>query len=520
MFLDQKEFSLIFSNDASQLEIFLDDLLNSQDPKFIVYFVNFINSFGKENPAKVVELFNKYLQIIPETNTKLLNTFLNFILDIQYNYGEGIIQLYKKYSDLENDYDKISELTKKIAKNVINQKIVNEILNIFFTKIKDFDFRELYLKSIVNTLKESNKILELEKFLTDIYGEFKTYWVVENLVDIYSSKEEYEKLTTVFLGLITSGDFAKLWAESLGIIDTTIEKITDKKDLIIKIIPHLQAINSVAEKSPKNVYKIYKGIIQYIENLEQDQKEEFLKAFYSFLDITNNKNILNDEQILSIVNNLIQKLDNPQIIDKITDILNTKANTIIDKLISEALQDKQKLTSTIHLISSKYQKLDKEILLKFLNSIEIDHFIKLYEANNRFIDDIGNEIILSLNLKAKDNIINLLIIKKDFEKLEEKLELIRKDFSEEQFNYLSNLSKLLIKLVSNDYAYTLYNIVEALDYPELLWYIYERLRDRIERSNLQRIFMGIFLYYMNVEDDTNPNILENFKKELLSMIDG
>ncbi|MCS7244288.1 MAG: hypothetical protein RMJ36_06110, partial [Candidatus Calescibacterium sp.] len=329
MFLDQKEFSLIFSKDSSVAESFIEDLLNNKDPKFVIYFLNFINNFGKDAPEKVVSFFNKYYQDTENVNCKVINIFLNFIFDIHYNYGENLLPLIKKYFECEQEYDKIFDITRKAIKNNLNQRTIHELLNLFYLKIKELEFRDFYLKNITNILKETNRIIELENFLTTIYNEIKIYWIVEKLVDIYSSKEEYEKLTNIFVGMITSGEFAKAWAESLGIIDTTIEKIIDKQNVIPKIIPHLQSINSLLEKSPKNVYKIYKGIVEYLENLSENDKNEFLKSFYNFIDISNTNNILTNEQIINIVINVIEKSYSSQTLEKITEILNNKTEIIV-----------------------------------------------------------------------------------------------------------------------------------------------------------------------------------------------
>ncbi|MFN4220355.1 MAG: hypothetical protein ACK4GJ_05495, partial [bacterium] len=63
------------------------------------------------------------------------------------------------------------------------------------------------------------------------------------------------------------------------------------------------------------------------------------------------------------------------------------------------------------------------------------------------------------------------------------------------------------------YIYVFYNLTYIINYPELVWYIYQKLKSKVNQNILYRIFLGIFIFYMN-EEEVDSEILEGIKKEL------
>lgn len=63
MFIEQKEFALIFNQDIDKVESFLEDLLSNKDPKFIIYFNYFIDKIADRDPNKVI-LFSIIILIL------------------------------------------------------------------------------------------------------------------------------------------------------------------------------------------------------------------------------------------------------------------------------------------------------------------------------------------------------------------------------------------------------------------------------------------------------------------------
>lgn len=530
MSLEQKEFSLIFSEEQSKFESFLEELIQNKDAKFSLYFPIFIQKYGQNNPNKITSIFEKYSENNDNINSSVLYNFLNFIL------ANSIIiektpELIKKYIQIEEDYDLLQMIVKKSINLQISSKDLTEILLSFYEKIKNFDFKDIYLKEIIQVLKKNNRLIETEALLTTIHKDIKAYWVVENLVEIYTHKEEYENILNIFIGLITGSDFAKLWAETLGIIDKAIEKILNKEEIIDKIIPHLKNINILIDKSPKNVLKIYNSIADYLDKLNENEQKEFISAFYNFLEITNdltksqeNGKPLSTEELIGLMTKIVEKTQNQDIIRKIGEI--TKTENIISQIINKLLQAPEKISNLIDIFISNYNLIHKDAIISLLNTLSLDEWIRIYDKDANFLKHIRSfgEDITYLNHNAIDNLINALLIKKQFELSLEITKifvesLLAKNKNIDELNIsMSLFSQISINLVLENYLFVFYNIGKILNYPDFIWFVYNKLREKIRLEDLKRIFLGIFIFYMDVEEDIDEQILDNFKNEILSMI--
>lgn len=514
--LEHREFSLIFSKNPEKIESLLEELINNKDPRFVLYFINYLKNQAKDNPQKAISFFNIYLKTYDKTNPDLLFFYLDFLLN--YSPSNLTIEIVENYIQNEEDLDKIHIITQKIISQISNHQFISDVLKSFYSKIKGFEFKEIYLKSIIKNLKNFQKILELENFLTFLYEEIKNYWIVENLIEIYSLKEEYEKLLNIFISIVTAKEFLKAWSESLGIIDKTLEKLIAKEELIIKIIPHLHNINMILDKSPFNIYKIYNGILEYLDSLEQNQKEEFFKAFYNFLSLSIAKDLLPENQISNVITKAIIKQKNSELLEKIKEFVNGKTS-VLQKIIASLSTFKDLLPILIDFIINNYQIIGNEILEMYLNNLTLDEWVKIHTVSPQFF--IGPSIFAKLSLQSKDNFITSVVISKKFEKIEELLnsEKLVHLINIEEIENLSDLAKILVKLFLEDYTYIFYNIGEVINYPALVWYIYKKLKPKLSKQILHRIFMGIFLFYMN-EEEIDTEILENFKRELTEITES
>lgn len=530
MSLEQKEFSLIFSEEQSKLESLLEGLIQNKDAKFFLYFPVFIQKYGEDNPNKIISIFEKYFQSNDNINSTILNNFLEFILTKSIII-EKTPALIKKYIQIEEDYDLLQTIVKKSINLQISSKDLTEILLSFYEKVKNFDFKDIYLKEIVQLLKKNNRLIETEILLTTIHKDIKAYWVVENLVEVYTNKEEYENILNIFIGLITGSDFAKLWAETLGIIDKAVEKILNKEEIIDKIIPHLKNINILVDKSPKNVLKIYNSIADYLDKLNENEQKEFISAFYNFLEITNdliksqeNGKPLSIEELISLMTKIVEKTQSEEIIRKIGEI--TKSENVVPQIINKLLQTPEKINNLIDVIINNYNLIDKDAIIYLLNSLSLDEWIKIYDKNPHFLKHISSfgEDITQLNLNAIDNLINALLIKKQFELSLEIAKIFAENLSMknkniDEFNVsMSLISQIAINLVLENYIFVFYNIGKILNYPDFIWFIYTKLQEKIRLEDLKRTFLGIFIFYMDIEEDIEEQILDNFKSEILSMI--
>ncbi|MFN3478300.1 MAG: hypothetical protein ACK4ZM_02900, partial [bacterium] len=407
MSLEQKELSFIFSSDPSTAEKLIEDLLNNKDPKFIIYFINYL---GRENidPQKATYFFEKYYQSFKPLNTELLFFYINFLLDQSIkNLNQEILETYIQN---EEDLDKIYSIVKKLI-NLVNEPItVINTLKSFYLKIKNFEYKEIYLKRIVNDLKSLQKIPELEEFLTLIHQDLKNYWIVENLIEVYSIREEYEKMLNVFIGVITTEEFLRVWSESLGIIDKTIEKIVEKEGIIFKIISHLQNINILADKFSNNIYKIYLKIIENLENMNEEQSKTFFHALYNFLSLVFSKNLVQEDKLIQIIHKILVFQKSSEILEKILEISKEKSLQIINKIINKIANKKEYLNYLTTFVLSNFDILQLETLKAYLENISLDQWIKI--INNNFT--IKQELISEASTQTKNNLITAFIISKKF----------------------------------------------------------------------------------------------------------
>ncbi|MEN3015430.1 MAG: hypothetical protein ABDH21_05190 [bacterium] len=516
MYLEQKEFSIIFNQSSDYIQSLLQDLVEKRDQKFVIYFPYFIERLADENHEKCIELFNHYFYSFPKIDKKVIYSYLDFIISKD-KFVENINEVLQKYFELEEDNDKIYSLVTRVINSSMIQRIVTEVLLMFYKRIKDYKFANIYLKNLVKLLKSANRVVELENFLLMIYEESKSYWVIEALVEIYSSKQEYEKLVNVFLSIVTTSDFAKIWAESLGVIDKTLSKIVDHKPLILKIVPHLQNINILIDKIPKNIFNIYKSLLDSYADIPPQGRQEFTKAFINFIDIANSKGVISDDYLHYIVSKVIDILD-IELFEKIIGILGERSSSIFQTVVNKVKDKPDFKEFTINLITSYYDKIDKLTISSYLNSLKANDWDEVYQAGLVKIIDL--DIMANLKLEVINDFISSIIRKNDIQELEKKIEVLSKvlkhnNISTENQNILIPPIKIMVRLLDYDYVYVLSSLSELIEYPELLWYIYLKLRDNIEADKLKRMFIGLFLFYMDRED-VDTKILENIKNELMN----
>jgi len=504
-----QEFQVIFSKDQEKLYQFLEDLIEKKDYRAIIYLSYLLDNLAQKDTERTIDLFKKSFQSL-EIPPILKKKFLLFLLSKAIEY-KNIDLLIEEVLLESNDPDDLYFILTKLIDSPLLLDTLRKALNLFYQKLEKFEFplefKQIYLKKILNLLKEKNRILELEEYLNLLYTDNKKYWVVEALVELYSQKKEYEKLLNVFVSLITSSEFVKVWSESLGIIDKAVEKIADQKSIIPKIIYYLPNINSLAENSPRNIYKIYQSVINEYKDLTPEDRNKFEKSFYDFLTLISNIDSIEEEKIVSLVVDFILNNCNCAIMEKIQSSL--KNQNIFSKVVNKIITTEQISALTDFFIKNP----DLIALDLLLNQLSSNDYIKMYQTNKEIIKNIDQEIISKLNSSSIDNLINLLIHFKDYDELDNKLKLLLN--SKVNLEDLSLTTQTLAKLVKKDYYFVLSNITNFLDYPQVILYVYERLKDIINKNKLNSIFMGIFLYYMDTEMDVDNEILEYFKNKLL-----
>jgi len=52
----------------------------------------------------------------------------------------------------------------------------------------------------------------------------------------------------------------------------------------------------------------------------------------------------------------------------------------------------------------------------------------------------------------------------------------------------------------------------------LIWFVYSRMKEVIDIRRLHRLFIGIFLFYMDTEEEIDVKFLDDIKQELISML--
>lgn len=513
MFIEQKEFALIFNQDIDKVESFLEDLLSNKDPKFIIYFNYFIDKIADRDPNKVILFFDNYSNSFDKLDNKLIKKYLEFLISV--SRFENFNSIFKIYIQNEQDIDEIFDLIKKLPFNNLNYKVINDLLIDFYNKVKGYDFAEIYLKRILKDLRNNNKLLELENFLLVIYNDKKVYWVVDLLVDLYSSKEEYERLLNIFLGIIANQDFINIWAESLGIIDKAIGKIVDQQDLIFKIIPHLNNINVIVDKTPKNVFKIYDSLLKYYNNIPGDYNQDFIKSLINFIQLSLEKNIIDERMIFNLVVKLIEKSANIQFFEKIKSVVGDKVDLLVENLFHELLLKKEYKNLLLDFITSYYSIIKTESFVKSLDSLSLDDWLKIYDLG--LLDKIDSSILVNLRHQSLDYFINSLVIKGNFDLIQRSINILIPYLIDKEDD-LSLITNFIIKFFSMDYIFVLENISQLLKYPQLIWFVYSRMKEVIDIRRLHRLFIGIFLFYMDTEEEIDVKFLDDIKQELISML--
>jgi len=507
-----KELNLIFNKNKSKIYEYLEELIEQKDYKAVIYLDQFINNYADKNLEKLIELLQKYLNVEKDIGLKGASLALKeraFLFLLNYKPENKLIdtlldQILQEEQDLDVLYSIFTNLVKKDVIPEITQKFLYQL----YLKINNSDLpnevKQIYLKNLLSTLKENKKIIELEDYLNLLYKENKKYWVVENLVELYFQKEEYEKLLNVFINLITSAEFVKIWSESLGIINKTIEQIIDEKEIIPKIIYHLPNINSLTENFPKNVYKIYQSILNSYEELNEEDKEKFEKSFYNFINLISSIQKIDENLITKIVINFISKNPTTSTLEKIQSSL--KNENIFNKVVGHFSNN---IAQFAEFFVKNPNLIDSSILL---NQLNLNDYVKIYQINPQFIKNINQDTIRKLLPQSIDNLINLLIHVKEYQEIDKLLNLLVN--SQIDIENLSLTTKILLKLNQKDYFFVLLNITDFLSYPEVIKYVYQNLKPSIPQDKLNRIFVGIFLYYMDTEMEIEEELLKFFKNEL------
>ncbi|MFN3995706.1 MAG: hypothetical protein ACK4GR_04155, partial [bacterium] len=264
----------------------------------------------------------------------------------------------------------------------------------------------------------------------------------------------------------------------------------------------------------KNNIETYKkltnflNIEKFIENLESVNEEQigtFFHAFYNFLSLVFSKNLIQEDKLTHIIYKILIFQKNSEVLEKTLGISKEKSLQIINKIISKIVNEKEYLNYITTFILNNLDILQSETLRVYLESINLDQWIKIID--NGFT--IKQELLLEVSTQTKNNLITAFIISKKFENIEKIVNTI----NEEEIEEFSDLAKILIKLSKNDYIYVFYNLTYIINYPELVWYIYQKLKSKVNQNILYRIFLGIFIFYMN-EEEVDSEILEGIKKEL------
>ena len=435
-----------------------------------------INNFSKNNHIENKIIFQKndssrgecrnineehILSLRKKRNNRNINNINNIILaqkQLSYNLDINMIinfikndELYMKYKNNENEFEKLNLLMQMIISN--NSNILKYAL--------------LELKKYLQNIKDKNEFES--KNLLNIFNEkmfgflFKLLFKKNN---DYINIEEYYQILILLCNIISN----------LCMLNNCYT------DIFYQYFPNLiQKIKSEENNQIKNsIYSLIDKIF-LIDNINNNQilqiKQNFFEQIYNEIiylneESNNNFNILNLKELFPtllnitsiIICNRNQILTNSNMnIEKLLNIL-----SFINKYLSDSFIETDILKESLNFLSSilKFYKLNKnifpkEIELKFrelLNNMEIGNHIILYVYDNTMKDfEFRIEIIELINnmiLLNQNEFINNLIKNG----ISEQISNIQDYLLENENN---NIEENNMKLLYNLHIELIYNLIST-----------------------------------------------------------
>ena len=435
-----------------------------------------INNFSNNNHIENKIIFQKndssrgecrnineehILSLRKKRNNRNINNINNIILaqkQLSYNLDINMIinfikndELYMKYKNNENDFEKLNLLMQMIISN--NSNILKYAL--------------LELKKYLQNIKDKNEFES--KNLLNIFNEkmfgflFKLLFKKNN---DYINIEEYYQILILLCNIISN----------LCMLNNFYT------DIFYQYFPNLiQKIKSEENNQIKNsIYSLIDKIF-LIDNINNNQilqiKQNFFEQIYNEIiylneESNNNFNILNLKELFPtllnitsiIICNRNQILTNSNVnIEKLLNIL-----SFINKYLSDSFIETDILKESLNFLSSilKFYKLNKnifpkEIELKFrelLNNMEIGNHIILYVYDNTMKDfEFRIEIIELINnmiLLNQNEFINNLIKNG----ISEQISNIQDYLLENENN---NIEENNMKLLYNLHIELIYNLIST-----------------------------------------------------------
>ena len=435
-----------------------------------------INNFSKNNHIENKIIFQKndssrgecrnineehILSLRKKRNNRNINNINNIILaqkQLSYNLDINMIinfikndELYMKYKNNENEFEKLNLLMQMIISN--NSNILKYAL--------------LELKKYLQNIKDKNEFES--KNLLNIFNEkmfgflFKLLFKKNN---DYINIEEYYQILILLCNIISN----------LCMLNNFYT------DIFYQYFPNLiQKIKSEENNQIKNsIYSLIDKIF-LIDNINNNQilqiKQNFFEQIYNEIiylneESNNNFNILNLKELFPtllnitsiIICNRNQILTNSNMnIEKLLNIL-----SFINKYLSDSFIETDILKESLNFLSSilKFYKLNKnifpkEIELKFrelLNNMEIGNHIILYVYDNTMKDfEFRIEIIELINnmiLLNQNEFINNLIKNG----ISEQISNIQDYLLENENN---NIEENNMKLLYNLHIELIYNLIST-----------------------------------------------------------
>ena len=435
-----------------------------------------INNFSNNNHIENKIIFQKndssrgecrnineehILSLRKKRNNRNINNINNIILaqkQLSYNLDINMIinfikndELYMKYKNNENEFEKLNLLMQMIISN--NSNILKYAL--------------LELKKYLQNIKDKNEFES--KNLLNIFNEkmfgflFKLLFKKNN---DYINIEEYYQILILLCNIISN----------LCMLNNFYT------DIFYQYFPNLiQKIKSEENNQIKNsIYSLIDKIF-LIDNINNNQilqiKQNFFEQIYNEIiylneESNNNFNILNLKELFPtllnitsiIICNTNQILTNSNMnIEKLLNIL-----SFINKYLSDSFIETDILKESLNFLSSilKFYKLNKnifpkEIELKFrelLNNMEIGNHIILYVYNNTMKDfEFRIEIIELINnmiLLNQNEFINNLIKNG----ISEQISNIQDYLLENENN---NIEENNMKLLYNLHIELIYNLIST-----------------------------------------------------------
>ena len=435
-----------------------------------------INNFSNNNHIENKIIFQKndssrgecrnineehILSLRKKRNNRNINNINNIILaqkQLSYNLDINMIinfikndELYMKYKNNENDFEKLNLLMQMIISN--NGNILKYAL--------------LELKKYLQNIKDKNEFES--KNLLNIFNEkmfgflFKLLFKKNN---DYINIEEYYQILILLCNIISN----------LCMLNNFYT------DIFYQYFPNLiQKIKSEENNQIKNsIYSLIDKIF-LIDNINNNQilqiKQNFFEQIYNEIiylneESNNNFNILNLKELFPtllnitsiIICNRNQILTNSNVnIEKLLNIL-----SFINKYLSDSFIETDILKESLNFLSSilKFYKLNKnifpkEIELKFrelLNNMEIGNHIILYVYDNTMKDfEFRIEIIELINnmiLLNQNEFINNLIKNG----ISEQISNIQDYLLENENN---NIEENNMKLLYNLHIELIYNLIST-----------------------------------------------------------